>query len=66
MQYTCLLVILDSVIKLGKKYEPQMLLVECKYEIRNNKTKNLMNDDLNLSFLDDNESDDEFDDESDD
>ena len=43
-----------------------MLLVECKYEIRNNKTKNLMNDDLNLSFLDDNESDDEFDDESDD
>ena len=32
-----------------------MLLVECKYEIRNNETKYLMNDDLNLSFLDDNE-----------
>ena len=43
-----------------------MLLVECKYEIRNNETKYLVNDDLNLSFLDDNESDDEFDDESDD
>ena len=41
-----------------------MLLVGCKYEIRNNKTKNLINDDLNLSFSDDNEFDDEFDDES--
>lgn len=36
-----------------------MLLVGCKYEIRNNKTKNLINDDLNLSFSDDNEFDDE-------
>ena len=34
-KYTCLSVIsLDSVIKVGKKYYPQMLLEECKYEIK--------------------------------
>ena len=58
------MVLLDSVIKVGKKYYPQTLLEECKYEIKNNKTKNLVNEDLDLSSADDNESDDESDDKS--
>ena len=59
------MILLDSVIKLGKKCYPQTLLEECRYEIKKNKTKNLIDDDLNLSSLDDNKSDDESDDESD-
>ena len=57
------MVLLDSVIKVRKKYYPQTLLEECKYEIKN-KTKNLVNEDLDLSSADDNESDDESDDKS--
>ena len=34
--YNCLLlVMLDSVIRVSKKYSPQTLLEECKYEIKN-------------------------------
>ena len=34
-EYKCLsLIMLSSVIKSGKKYYPQMLLEECKYEIK--------------------------------
>ena len=49
---------LDSVIR-PKKYYPQTLLEECKYEIKKNKMENLINDDLGLSSPDesDNESD---------
>ena len=32
-----LLIMLDSVIKTSKKYYPQTLLEECKYEIKKNK-----------------------------
>ena len=58
---------LDSVIRVNKKYYPQTLLEECKYVIRKNKMENLINDDLDLSSYDgsDNESDNEFDSESD-
>ena len=36
--YKCLSVImLDSVIRINKKYYPQTLLEECKYEIKKNK-----------------------------
>ena len=54
---------LDSVISANKKYYPQTLLEECKYEIKKNKMENLINDDLDLSSSDesDNESDNELD-----
>ena len=38
---------LDSVIRVNKKYYPQTLLGECKYIIRKNKMENLINNDLN-------------------
>ena len=44
--YKCLsLIMLDSVIRVNKKYYPKTLLEECKYEIKNNKMENLVNDD---------------------
>ena len=54
---------LDSVIRVNKKYYPQTLLEGCKYVIRKNKMENLINDDLDLSSSD--ESDNKFDNESD-
>ena len=58
---------LDSVIRVNKKYYPQTLLEEYKYVIRKNKMNNLIISDLNLSSSDesDNESDNESDSESD-
>ena len=53
-----LLIMLDSVIKVNKKYYPQTLLVECHYEIKMNKMENLIYDDLEPSSYD-NESDNE-------
>ena len=52
------LIMLDSVIRVNKKYYPQTLLEECKYVVRKNKMENLINDDLDLSSSDesDNES----------
>ena len=62
--YECLsLIMLDSVMKVGKKYYPQTLLEECKYEIKKNKMENLINDDLDINSSD--KSDDESDNESD-
>ena len=58
---------LDSVIRVNKKYYPQMFLEECKYVIRKNKMENLIHDDLDLSSSDksdnasDNGSDNEID-----
>ena len=51
---------LDCVVRANKKYYPEALLEECKYEIKKNKMKNLINDDLDLSSSDEsyNESDD--------
>ena len=58
---------LDSVIRVDKKYYPQTLLEECKYEIKNNKMENLINVDFDPSSSDesDNESDSEPDSEPD-
>ena len=47
------LIILDSVIRVSKKYYSQMFLDEYKYEIKKTKMENLMNDDLDLSSSDD-------------
>ena len=57
------LIMLHSVIRVNKKYYPQILLEECKYVIRKNKTENLINHDLSLSSSD--ESDNGSDNESD-
>ena len=54
------LIMLDSVIKVNKKYYPQTLLEKCKYEIKKNKMENLINDDLD-PISSDNESDNESD-----
>ena len=61
------LMMLDSVIRANKRYYPQILLVECKYEIKKTKMGNLINDDLDPSSSDesDNESDNGFDNKSD-
>ena len=63
--YKCLLLItLDSVIRVNKKYYPQTLLEECKYEIKETKMENLINYDLDTSSPDD-EIDSESDNETD-
>ena len=66
--YKCLsLIMLDSVIRVNRKYYPQIFLEECKYVIRKNKMENLINDDLDLNSSDesDSESDNETDNEID-
>ena len=58
--YRCLsLIILDSVIRVNKKYYPQTLLEERKYEIKKNKMVKLIDEDLDPYSPDesDNESD---------
>ena len=73
--YKCiLLIILDSAVRVNKRYYVQILLEECKYVIRKNKMENLINNDLRLSTSDESdiesdnksyESDNESDNESD-
>ena len=61
---------LDSLIRLNKKYYPQALSEECKY-VNKNKLENFINDDVDLSSSDEsdnkinNESDNESDSETD-
>ena len=61
-------IMLYSVIRVNKMYYPQTLLDECKYEIKNSKMENFINDDLDSSLSDesDNESEKESENESDD
>ena len=61
------LIILESLIRANKKYYPQTLLEECKYEFKKNEMENLINDDLDPSSSDesDYESDNESDNETD-
>ena len=47
---------LDSVIKAKKKYYPQTLLEECKYEQEKIKMENLIDDDLEKSLFDESDS----------
>ena len=51
------IIMLDSVIKAKKKYYPQTLLEECKYEQEKIKMENLINDDLEKSESDESDSD---------
>ena len=49
--YKCLsLIMLESVIRVNKKYYPQTLLEVCKYVIRKSKMEDLINGDLDLSL----------------
>ena len=51
--YKCLsLIMLDSIVKVGKKYHPQVLLEEYKYIKRKNKMFNYINDDLEMASSD--------------
>ena len=62
--YKCFsIIILNSVIRVSKKYYPQKFLEGCKYEIKKTKMENLINDDLYSSSSGD-ETDNEFDDET--
>ena len=47
---------LDSVIRANKNYYPQILLEECKCEIKKNQMDNLINDDLDPSSSDESNS----------
>ena len=60
------IIMLDSVIKAKKKYYPQTLFEECKYELKKIKMENLIDDDLEKSSSDesDNDSNDETYDET--
>ena len=52
--YKCLsITMLDSVVKVKKKYYPETLLEECKYEIKKAKRENLTDDELEASSSDD-------------
>ena len=61
------LIMLASVIKISKKYYTQTLLEKSKYEIKNDKMENPINDDLGPCWSGecDNESDNKSDNESD-
>ena len=50
------IIMLDSVIKAKKKYYPQTLLEECKYEREKIKIENLIDDDLEKSLSDESDS----------
>ena len=56
----------DSVIKAKKKYYPQTLLEECKYEQEKIKMENLIGDDLEISESGESDSDSNIETESDD
>ena len=45
-------IMLDSVIRVNKKYYLQTLFVECKNEIKKTKMENLINDDLEPNSFD--------------
>ena len=64
---TCLsIIMLDSVIKAKKKYYPQTLLEECKYEQERIKIENLIDDDLEKSESDSDSNDEtEYDNDND-
>ena len=59
------IIMLDSVIKAKKKYYPQTLLEECKYEQEKIKMENLIDDDLEKSLSDESDNDFNYETESD-
>ena len=59
------IIMLDSVIKAKRKYYPQTLLEECKYEQKRIKIENLIDDDLEKSESDESDSETESDNDND-
>ena len=49
--------LLDSVVKEGKKYYPQILLEKCKYAVKKKNIMNDINEELNLDNSDNDEPD---------
>ena len=49
--------VVDSVVKVKKKYYPQKLLEECKYEPKKIKMENFIGDDLEKSPSDESDND---------
>ena len=69
MHYTCIACItIDSVMKMDKKYFPQVYLGECKYKIKKIQMSRFINAELDSDSDsdDDNDSDNDSDDDSDD
>ena len=59
MHYTCIACItIDSVMKMDKKYFPQVYLEECKYKIKKIQMSRFINTELDLDSESDSESDD--------
>ena len=55
--YKCLsLIMLDSVIRVNKRYYPQTHSGSCKNEIKKNKMDNLVNDDFRLDSSDESDN----------
>ena len=50
------IITVESTIKENKKYYPQTLLEECKYEVKNKRVENLINDDLELILSDESDN----------
>ena len=46
---------LNSVVKVGRKYYPKVFLEECKYGKRKNKMFNYINDDFEMTSSDEND-----------
>ena len=42
---------LNSIVKVKKKYYPKAFLEECKFEIKKTKMENFINDDLEKAYL---------------
>ena len=60
--HKCLsIIVLDSAIKANKKYYPQTILSECKYEQKSIKIENLIDDNLEKSESDNSDSETESD-----
>ena len=60
------IIMLESIIKAKKKYYPQTLLEECKYEQKKIKMENLIHDDLEKSLSDESDSESDNDNDKDD
>lgn len=60
--YVCLsvMVVTDSVFKMGKKYYWQTFLGECKYKVKEKNITKFIPDDVKISSSDDDNDDDEY------
>ena len=64
MHYTCIACItIDSVMRMDKKYFPQVYLEECKYKIKKIQMSRFISTEIDLNSGSDSESDSESDDE---